>query len=150
MLGSEEVEAPIPPGRFPEAPLTSLHRMNIVKSTLGSLRILMMAAAASALFGAMPRIALAYLNGLDVYVGDNGRGMPAGELDHGQKQRLHFRICESRPKASMPSMVQFTANMTGANAAGVYVGPYHFAHTESLSPAGTRQVRQLHRGRIRV
>ena len=27
--------------------------------------------------------------------------------------------------------------MSGANSAGVYVGPYHFAHTESLSPAGT-------------
>ena len=27
--------------------------------------------------------------------------------------------------------------MSGANAAGIYVGPYHFAHVESLSPAGT-------------
>ena len=32
---------------------------------------------------------------------------------------------------------KFATNMSGANAAGVYVGPYHFAHTESLSPAGT-------------
>ena len=34
---------------------------------------------------------------------------------------------------------KFATNMSGANAAGVYVGPYHFAHVESLSPAGTVQ-----------
>jgi GH25 family lysozyme M1 (1,4-beta-N-acetylmuramidase) len=28
----------------------------------------------------------------------------------------------------------FTANMTGAKAAGVYIGPYHFAHPESNDP----------------
>ena len=44
--------------------------MNIVKPTLGSLRILLMAAAAFAYFGATPKFAFAFINGLDVYTGD--------------------------------------------------------------------------------
>lgn len=131
MLGSEEVEAPLPPGRFPEAPLTSLHRMNIVKSTLGSLRILMMAAAASAFFGAMPKSALAYINGLDVYTGDGTvtwSSVKAGGYD--------FAFVKADEGVNAPDS-KFATNMSGANSAGVYVGPYHFAHVESLSPAGT-------------
>jgi GH25 family lysozyme M1 (1,4-beta-N-acetylmuramidase) len=105
--------------------------MNIVKSTLGSLRILMMAAAASAFFGATPRFATAYINGLDVYTGDGTitwSSVKAGGYD--------FAFVKADEGVNAPDG-RFATNMSGANAAGVYVGPYHFAHVESLSPAGT-------------
>jgi GH25 family lysozyme M1 (1,4-beta-N-acetylmuramidase) len=139
ILGSEEVEAPIPPGRFLEAPLIRLHRMNIVSSTLGSLRFLMMAAAASAFFGAAPRFALAYLNGIDVYVSDNGpnNAQPVNWTTV-KNNGYTFAFVKATDGVNTYDDA-FTDNMTGANGVGIYVGPYHFARTGSLSPAGTRK-----------
>jgi GH25 family lysozyme M1 (1,4-beta-N-acetylmuramidase) len=131
MLGSDEVEAHSRRGDSPKPPLTNLHRMNIDKPTLGSLRTLMMASATCAILGAMPTSALAYINGLDVYTGDGTvtwSSVKAGGYD--------FAFVKADEGVNAPD-AKFATNMSGANAAGVYVGPYHFAHVESLSPAGT-------------
>jgi GH25 family lysozyme M1 (1,4-beta-N-acetylmuramidase) len=75
--------------------------------------------------------ALAYLNGIDVYSG-NGTITWTSVKNGG----YDFAFVKATEGVNAHDS-QFTNNMSGANAAGVYVGPYHFAHTESLSPAGT-------------
>jgi len=80
---------------------------------------------------ASPERARAYLNGIDVYNGDgtvNWAAVKSGGYD--------FAFVKATEGVNAHDS-RFTANMSGANAAGVYVGPYHFAHAESLSPQGT-------------
>jgi len=105
--------------------------MNIAKPTLESLRILMITAAASAFFGAAPRFALAYINGLDVYSGNgtiNWTSVKNGGYD--------FAFVKATEGVNAFDSA-FTTNMSGAHAAGLFVGAYHFAHVESLSPTGS-------------
>jgi len=95
--------------------------MNIAKPTLESLRILMITAAASAFFGAAPRFALAYVNGLDVYSGNgtiNWTSVKNGGYD--------FAFVKATEGVNAFDSA-FTTNMSGAHAAGLFVGAYHFA-----------------------
>jgi GH25 family lysozyme M1 (1,4-beta-N-acetylmuramidase) len=72
-----------------------------------------------------------YIQGFDVYVGDGAVNWTTAK--NGGYAFAFVKADEGVSSADG----QFAANMSGANAAGVYVGPYHFAYTESLSPAGT-------------
>jgi len=75
--------------------------------------------------------AVTYIQGIDVYSGDgtiNWTSVKNGGYD--------FAFVKATEGVNAPDS-RFAANMSGANAAGIYVGPYHFAHCESLSPDGT-------------
>ena len=75
--------------------------------------------------------AVTYINGLDVYSGDGTINWTA--VKNGG---YGFVFVNADVGVNAPDS-KFAANMSGANAVGMYVGPYHFAHTESLSPQGT-------------
>ncbi len=75
--------------------------------------------------------AVTFIQGLDVYTGEGVVNWTSVK-----NANYAFAFVKADEGVSNPD-AQFAANMTNANAAGVYVGPYHFAHTESLSPAGT-------------
>lgn len=86
---------------------------------------------AAAFIGVSTVQAVTYIQGFDVYSGDgtvNWTLAKNGGYD--------FAFVKADEGVNAPDS-KFAANMSGANAAGVYVGPYHFAHVESLSPAGT-------------
>jgi GH25 family lysozyme M1 (1,4-beta-N-acetylmuramidase) len=85
---------------------------------------------ALAFLGALPARAV-YIQGIDVYSG-NGTITWSSVKNGG----YDFAFVKATEGVNAPDSA-FTTNMSGANAAGIYVGPYHFAHTESLSPAGT-------------
>jgi GH25 family lysozyme M1 (1,4-beta-N-acetylmuramidase) len=80
---------------------------------------------------AQPSNAVAYINGFDVYSGDG-----AVNWTSAKNGGYDFVFVKADEGVDAPD-ANFATNMSGANAAGIYVGPYHFAHTESLSPAGT-------------
>jgi GH25 family lysozyme M1 (1,4-beta-N-acetylmuramidase) len=86
---------------------------------------------AIAVIGATSTQAVTYINGLDVYSGDgtiNWTSVKNGGYG--------FAFVKADEGVNAPDS-KFATNMSGANAVGMYVGPYHFAHTESLSPQGT-------------
>ncbi len=83
------------------------------------------------LIGPRPVLAVTFIQGIDVYTGDGAVNWTS--VKNGGYSFAFVKADEGVSSADG----QFAANMTNANAAGVYVGPYHFAHTESLSPAGT-------------
>ena len=107
--------------------------MKIAKSSLIGRRVLMVVGAASVFIGAMPKCAVAYLNGLDVYSGDG-----TVTWSTVKSSGIDFAFVKADEGVDAPDS-KFATNFSGANAAGIYVGPYHFAHTESLSPAGTEK-----------
>ena len=75
--------------------------------------------------------AVTFIQGIDVYTGD-------GAVNWTSVKNANYSFAFVKADEGVSNADgQFAANMTNANAAGVYVGPYHFAHTESLSPAGT-------------
>jgi GH25 family lysozyme M1 (1,4-beta-N-acetylmuramidase) len=105
--------------------------MRIAKSSFFGRRVLLIVSAVSVLVGAMPKCAAAFLNGLDVYELDgtvNWSTVKSGGYD--------FAFVKA-DEGTQDLDGKFATNMAGANSAGVYVGPYHFAHTESLSPTGS-------------
>jgi GH25 family lysozyme M1 (1,4-beta-N-acetylmuramidase) len=110
--------------------------MKIAKSSLTGRRVVMIVGAASVFVGAMPKCAVAYLNGIDVYIGDNGPNNTPVNWTTVKNGGYSFAFVKA-DEGTEDIDPAFATNMSGANAAGVYVGPYHFAHTESLSPAGT-------------
>ncbi len=81
--------------------------------------------------GAQSALGVTFINGLDVYSGDGSVNWTS--VKNGGYAFAFVKCDEGVNSAD----AQFAANMSNANAAGVYIGPYHFAHTESLSPAGT-------------
>ena len=83
------------------------------------------------LIGPQSVLAVTFIQGMDVYTGDGAVNWTS--VKNGGYSFAFVKADEGVSSADG----QFAANMTNANAAGVYVGPYHFAHTESLSPAGT-------------
>jgi lysozyme len=86
---------------------------------------------AVAIFGATRVQAVTYIQGLDVYSGDgtiNWTSVKNGGYA--------FAFVKADEGVNAPDS-KFATNMSGANGVGIYVGPYHFAHTESLSPQGT-------------
>ena len=83
------------------------------------------------LIGPQSVSAVTFIQGIDVYTGDGAVNWTS--VKNGDYSFAFVKADEGVSSADG----QFAANMTNANAAGVYVGPYHFAHTESLSPAGT-------------
>ena len=95
------------------------------------LRTLAMICAFVMLMGGQRVLGVTYINGLDVYSGDGSVNWTS--VKNGGYAFAFVKCDEGVSSADG----QFAANMSGANSAGVYVGPYHFAHTESLSPAGT-------------
>jgi len=102
-------------------------------------RFLKVIGTAAVLIGALPTGAFAYLNGIDVYVGDNGQNN-SQPVNWTTVKNNGYTFAFVKATEGVNSYDgAFTDNMTGANSVGIYVGPYHFAHTESLSPAGTRQ-----------
>ena len=111
--------------------------MKIAMSNLERFRVLTAIGAASFLFGTLPTSAVAYLNGIDVYAGDNGNNNVQPVNWTTVKNGGYTFAFVKADDGSQDTDPAFATNMTGANAAGVYVGPYHFAHTESLSPYGT-------------
>src|SRR6478672_3397117 len=86
---------------------------------------------AAILYCLAPTRALAYINGFDVYTGDGAVNWTAAK-----NGGYDFVFVKADEGVDAPD-ANFATNMSGANTAGIYVGPYHFAHTESLSPAGT-------------
>ena len=90
-----------------------------------NLRLLMAIGAAAILIGASPASAVTYIQGFDVYTGDgavNWATAKAGGYDFAfVKATEGVNFVDSR----------FTTNMSGANSAGVYVGPYHFVRADS-------------------
>ncbi|HEX4414797.1 MAG TPA: GH25 family lysozyme [Lacipirellulaceae bacterium] len=83
------------------------------------------------LLGTHPVLGVTYIQGFDVYSLDGAVNWTTAK---NAGYAFAFVKCD---EGSEDTDSRFAANMSGANAAGVYVGPYHFAHTESLSPAGT-------------
>jgi GH25 family lysozyme M1 (1,4-beta-N-acetylmuramidase) len=88
--------------------------------------ILLVALGVAATFTCATKIyAVTFVQGLDVYSGDgsiNWTSVKNGGYDFAfVKATEGVNFVDSR----------FATNMTNANAAGVYVGPYHFAHPES-------------------
>src|SRR3954470_13532929 len=111
--------------------------MKTAKLNLAKLRVLTAIGAGFFLFGLLPKSAVAYLTGIDVYSGDNGsnNSQPVNWTTV-KNGGYTFAFVKADEGVNAPD-VAFDANMSGANGVGMYVGPYHFAHTESLSPAGT-------------
>jgi GH25 family lysozyme M1 (1,4-beta-N-acetylmuramidase) len=108
--------------------MTSMRRA-LHQVPINSLRVV--AAMALVIAPGGPRVGAVYIQGLDVYDGDgvvNWATVKNGGFD--------FAFVKADEGVNAPDD-NFATNMTNADAAGVYVGPYHFAHTESLSPAGT-------------
>jgi GH25 family lysozyme M1 (1,4-beta-N-acetylmuramidase) len=105
-----------------------VNRSNVGLS-IGHMRIALCFAIAN--FAATRVQAVTYINGLDVYSGDgtiNWTSVKNGGYA--------FAFVKADEGVNAPDS-KFATNMSGANAVGIYVGPYHFAHTESLSPQGT-------------
>lgn len=75
--------------------------------------------------------AVTYIQGIDVYSGD---GTITWSQVAGGGYSFAFVKADEGTQAFDS---KFATNMSGANAAGMYVGPYHYAHTESLSPTGS-------------
>lgn len=79
----------------------------------------------------MASSASAFLNGLDVYSGD-------GTITWSSVKNAGYDFVFVKANEGVNATdSRFATNMSGAAAAGMYVGPYHFAHVESLSPDGT-------------
>jgi GH25 family lysozyme M1 (1,4-beta-N-acetylmuramidase) len=105
--------------------------MRIAKLSRSVRRALLVFGAASILVVTATNPAVAFLNGLDVYTGDG-----TVTWSTVKSSGIDFAFVKADEGVAAPDS-KFATNFSGANAAGIYVGPYHFAHTESLSPAGT-------------
>lgn len=103
--------------------------MRTVKSRLK--RCLVVSVFIATAFGIRSQPAFAFLNGLDVYSGDGVVNWTTVK-----NSGIDFAFVKADEGVAAPDS-RFATNISGANSAGIYVGPYHFAHTESLSPAGT-------------
>ncbi len=94
-----------------------------------SLRAL--ASAVAVTLVALPTTSRAYINGIDVYSGN-------GTINWTSVKNAGYDFAFVKATEGVAAFDSaFTTNMSGAHAAGLYVGPYHFAHVESLSPAGS-------------
>jgi hypothetical protein len=106
-------------------------RAKLVPHQFKIARSLALVASIVVLIGAEHALAVTYIQGFDVYTGD-------GAVNYTTAKNAGYSFAFVKCDEGVSSAdAQFAANMSNANAAGVYVGPYHFAHTESLSPAGT-------------
>src|SRR5689334_14410654 len=100
-------------------------------------RRLLAAIAAAVSFGAASQTAIAFLNGIDVYVGDNGNNnVQPVNWTTVKNGGYSFAFVKADEGTELFDGA-FDVNMAGANANGIYVGPYHLGHTESLSPTGS-------------
>jgi GH25 family lysozyme M1 (1,4-beta-N-acetylmuramidase) len=99
--------------------------MIIKKSYRANGRILAAISAAVVLLGVIPPSAVAYINGFDVYSGDGTvtwSSAKAGGYD--------FAFVKATEGVNFIDS-KFATNMSGANTAGMYVGPYHFCRIDS-------------------
>lgn len=105
--------------------------MRIAALSLAQLRALSVFGSTIVVVCSLASSASALLNGLDVYSGDSTITWSS------VKNAGYDFVFVKANEGVNATDSRFATNMSGAHAAGMYVGPYHFAHVESLSPDGT-------------
>jgi lysozyme len=136
MLGSEQVDAPIPPGRLIDAQLSNLPSMRVLKTSLVKLRALMAIAAVAVLFGAMPIYAVTYIQGIDVYSGDDRKVGNNWTINWTAVKNAGYKFVYIKATDGVNDIDPgFDVRFQAAASAGLYVGPYHFCRVNGLPGA---------------
>jgi GH25 family lysozyme M1 (1,4-beta-N-acetylmuramidase) len=95
------------------------------KSSPVKLRVLLAMCTALALFSTTSAYAVTYIKGIDVYSGDGA--VTWSTVKNGGYDFAFVKATEGVNFVDS----RFATNMSGANAAGIYVGPYHFVRADS-------------------